>query len=144
MPVCLMELCRHNLSLHEKMFDSNANLTHRNSRKKLFKFDVSISLQKTEDFLMNLKRKLSQLEGIRILPHASSHADDVGDTTDLLICCFGHAADENLHLNIVANFHFENDFSPQKLEERIHYLQNSLNSLVFNLIIERRGDYHSQ
>jgi hypothetical protein len=140
-PVCLMEMCRSNLDL------TSSEPRHNRSTKKLYKYDVSVSLQQTEDFLCELKQQLSTHEGVRVL---ATTADDASSNrvlgsstdsgaTDLLFCCFGHAGDENLHLNIIANFHFTSESHVGEFNRRVSQLQELLNTHIFALILQRRG-----
>lgn len=152
-PVCLMEMCRGNLELSSS--ESNSSNP---SSKKLYKYDVSISLQQTEDFLSELKRKLSTYEGIRVLTTTSTSTATtttatstlVSETssgvglTDLLFCCFGHAGDENLHLNIIAIFHFTPEYQVEELDRRSRQLQELLNTHVFDLVLQRRGSISAE
>ena len=141
-PVSLMEICRQNIHMsHTNPLESKTDNLHiqRQSIKKLYKYDLSIALNQTDEFLSALKHRLSQLQGVFILDYAKSN-EVKGDNhhCELMFCCFGHAADENLHLNVVATFHVQD----HEKNEAIQSMQETLNQLVYDLIIARRGPSH--
>jgi len=134
-----MELCRQNISIPNTQLNSCESKVlqiQEQSFKKLYKYDLSISLSETDDFLCDLKHRLSQLQGVFILDYNEvNEAKDDHHYCDLLFCCFGHAADENLHLNVVATFHIRD----HEKDEAIQAMQDILNQHVYDLIIARRG-----
>ena len=101
-PVSLMQLSR---TRPPPSADKSSNSM---MAQQLFKYDVSLKLSEMDTLTSQVKRQM-QREGYYIAEHAndllaaaSLSSDDSRRRGSLLFCCFGHAGDKNLHLNVVA------------------------------------------
>jgi FAD/FMN-containing dehydrogenase len=93
--------------------------TSRNQQRglgRLFKYDVSLPLVKTQE-LVSILIEQCLLQGYRVRgasaasnPPAHSNLQNIAgndvlglfrDHLELDMCCFGHAGDQNLHLNVL-------------------------------------------
>lgn len=173
-PVSLMQLSRQSPSLTKDIpICSRVG--------KLFKYDLSLSLAETESFLYELKAALSNV-GFNIIGHAESvmsslkysesetSMQDINSACSISICNFGHAADQNLHLNCLAGIEvlkaddsltenrssviteagysirvgFGSDkrwkIEPKDVPLMIEHIQSTLNEIIYPLVLQRRGN----
>ncbi len=138
--------------------------------RKLFKYDISLTLEHTGDFLQELKQALHQLKEEREEDHEKDkvshsffngfhvvglskkdddcHVNDKKVETVLEFCNFGHAGDQNLHLNILAHISMPlhvNGSSSEIIselpssQEFIHFIHEKIDKHVFDLVIKRNG-----
>ena len=74
---------------------------------RLLKYDVSLRLADMDAVVLAVKRQV-QREGYVVAQHTqellalATAASEGGVVCALQFCCFGHAGDKNLHLNVVA------------------------------------------
>ena len=145
-PVSLMQLSRQRFQLNVPI---DCNINHQSKENhvsivkigKLYKYDVSLSLNDTNEFIFELKDNLVE-RGYDI--HGFSKAPFKNSNCILEFCNFGHAADQNLHLNILAFFktvNYEDSvyINEKDIQEHIVKLHAVLNELVYELIIKKRG-----
>ena len=72
-----------------------------NGTGRLFKYDVSVPLQAVPAFIDEVRSKIIGA-GIEVCGWAAEAPSVVSSSFDgfeIDICCFGHAGDQNLHLN---------------------------------------------
>jgi FAD/FMN-containing dehydrogenase len=197
-PVALMQSSRERGRERQTETDSHGVRGEREREivRKLFKYDISLSLEDTGLFLMDLKRELArdrdrerdvresdrerecdreresggeresrerEIESY----HGGFHIAGFGERrtererktaslerererenqfeTVLEFCNFGHAGDQNLHLNILAHIYRPCSQSSPSLvnhitnEEYIEFIHEVINEKVFELVIQRNG-----
>ncbi len=137
-PVSLMQLSR------ERISDPSSGGVLSVGR--LFKYDVSLSLANTDGFLADLRAALS-LDGFALVdpatappaePALSSGASEFRHCS-LQLCNFGHAGDQNLHLNLLATIRLAG--LPCDEAAYIARVQATLNAHVFSLVLSCKGDF---
>ena len=109
---------------------------------KLYKYDVSIPLRDTSAVVSMVRKQMGKemvVAGSRI-PRG----------TRLEYCCFGHAGDQNLHLNVLLHYptqiaHTEVDSQYlEELEEVKKALQISLDRAVFKAVLSVKGSVSAE
>jgi FAD/FMN-containing dehydrogenase len=148
-PVSLMQLSR------VVSFDAD----RRAISGKLFKYDVSVALQDTADFVLALKLALQAdndndndndfhsgfvVYGLSTsLDRAEATKAFAGYQCALQFCNFGHSGDQNLHLNILARITSPMPAQASSMlssSEYVRFLQSRIDRHVFRLIAEKKGD----
>eukprot|EP01032_Pedospumella_encystans_P011655 gene11655-13541_t len=88
---------------------------------KLFKYDLSVRLQDTEEMLFRLKQRLLE-EGFHIkgVQHKEVKEQTLRNAMlfsacELELCTYGHIADQNIHLNVLAAINVVDNAHPTAL-----------------------------
>lgn len=103
---------------------------------KLYKYDVSLSLRDTEAMLLRVKKEMAE-----VIQGTTGHTD-CPTGLNLEFCCFGHAGDQNLHLNIL--LHVPSIYAldlRDDLKNSIHIL---LNNAVFKAVLSMHGSVSAE
>jgi hypothetical protein len=143
-PVSLMEVSRQIGKRSHRLHSKSAT-----TFAKLFKYDLSVSLLQTDGLVAALKARLNgdELKQQTQIMVPSLKGDGRDWMCKLSFFCFGHAADENLHLNIVGEFlrpsgeeaEGEGEVGEDTRRALIGKVQEVLNSHVYELTIARKG-----
>lgn len=135
LPVCLMQLSRSS-SKTEAHADAHADAVAvavvDTQCIKLYKYDVSLSLRDTEATVLLVKKEMSE-----VIQHTEFPLG-----LNLEYCCFGHAGDENLHLNIL--MHVPSTYAHESREELKNSIQIALNNAVFKAVISFNGSVSAE
>lgn len=99
---------------------------------KLYKYDVSLSLRDTEAMVLLVKKEMAD-----VIQHT-----EYPPGLNLEYCCFGHAGDENLHLNIF--MHVPSTYAPESREKLKNSIQMVLNNAVFKAVISFNGSVSAE
>lgn len=163
-PVTLMELSRLTLTKHPicgletdcSRMQPPVVAADINVVRKLFKFDVSVALRHTSEVVANLKQKLLE-EGCMVhgmtLPEATEEGSGrkvkVGafHDCDLEFFNFGHAGDQNLHLNVMGTVKISGSNIEEEIERGRHLLTQIYEVLckhVYALVLERKGSLSAE
>lgn len=118
---------------------------------RLYKFDVSVGLEHTDSLLADLRRVLAA-DGFRSAGQPAATATSVAPISafryvELEYCNFGHAGDQNLHLNILASVvvcHSTEVGMGEGVEQSavpglLAQVQLIISSHVYRLVLARRG-----
>ena len=105
---------------------------------KLFKFDVSLSLTKHNDFIDSITNELLK-KGYTI---GNSDNNNNNNNKTLEIYNFGHAGDQNLHLNIMYSNNNNNDNNINM--NIINEIQKDLDEVIYNNIISINGSISAE
>lgn len=109
---------------------------------KLFKYDLSLSLQEVPLFLNEVLHGLS-LRGYPIAHSTEQYTQWAQHCKGSLfeVFTFGHAGDQNIHLNFIAHFTLQ---GPVPLQEHIGSLQDMLEDVIYPLICKRKGSLSAE
>ncbi|RYH11899.1 FAD-binding oxidoreductase [archaeon] len=118
---------------------------------KLFKFDLSLPLMQVPSFVENIKQGFRQ-RGHEVVSGADERDSwirklihQAATTGPLPICMqvfnFGHAGDQNIHLNIIASFPMNTDDKEWVYEKQIvvDQLQEVMEEVIYLPILRLRG-----
>lgn len=111
---------------------------------KLYKFDVSIALSETDWFIRELQRSLID-EGYTVKHVCEESNRGKYYFCELEFCNFGHAGDQNLHLNLLSTTKLISDAGNSDgiregdLKEFIEKTQKTISKHVYRLVVEKKG-----
>ena len=100
---------------------------------KLYKYDVSLSLLDTEAMVLLVKKNMSG---------KIKHTTEIPSGLNLEYCCFGHAGDQNLHLNIL--LHVPATYAIESRDILKNSIQLLLNFTVFEAVLSLRGSVSAE
>jgi FAD/FMN-containing dehydrogenase len=103
---------------------------------KLYKYDVSLSLRDTEAMVLQVKKEVS-----KVIRGTAGHSD-FPTGLNLEFCCFGHAGDQNLHLNIL--LHVPSIYALELREDLKNSIQILLNNAVFKAVLSLHGSVSAE
>lgn len=110
---------------------------------KLFKFDVSIALSDTDCLIQALQSALLA-EGYAVKHIEDSATKGKYRFCELEFCNFGHAGDQNLHLNLLSTIKLSDNDGTEGVREGdllgfIEMTQKIISKHVYQLVIEKKG-----
>lgn len=137
LPLCLMQLSRSSAktSAHantDAVVDADVVAVFDTQCIKLYKYDVSLSLRDTEAMVLLVKKEMSV-----VIQHT-----EYPSGLNLEYCCFGHAGDENLHLNIL--MHVPSTYDLESREKLKNSIQIALDNAVFKSVISFKGSVSAE
>ena len=107
---------------------------------KLFKYDVSISLSETDKVVLMIKKYMEKEIEVIMSGRTSKKKNEDGvqklvpfGRISLEFCCFGHAGDSNLHLNILLKY-------PTEVEKNDNVLGSMKSMTRLNEIDDLNGN----
>ena len=133
LPLCLMQLSRAPRGLA-----SAAGATVKQCVK-LYKYDVSIALRDTDAVVLMIKRQMER----EIKAGGGGVAADI----QLEFCCFGHAGDQNLHLNILLHVSSDPASALHPGADHGHLIkvvQAMLDRAVFKAVLSVKGSVSAE
>ena len=131
LPLCLMQLSRSSSKTDADVVAVAVAVVDTQCIK-LYKYDVSLSLRDTEAMVLLVKKEMSEV---------TQHTEyPLG--LNLEYCCFGHAGDENLHLNIL--MHVPSTYDLESREKLKDSIQIVLNNAVFKAVISFKGSVSAE
>lgn len=131
LPLCLMQLSR--------AHTSPASAATVKRCVKLYKYDVSIALRDTDAVVHMIKRQMEK--------EMQSGCGGVATDTQLEFCCFGHAGDQNLHLNVLLHVGFDPASSllpGADYDPLIKVVQAMLDRTVFKAVLSVKGSVSAE
>ena len=129
LPVCLMQLSRGG----KVMERTDSGIVSMKKCIKLYKYDVSISLKETSGVVAMIKKQMSkELDFIHNYYDLTFYR--FPDKIWLEYCCFGHAGDQNLHLNILLHYI---EILPEKMNSNDFNEFVNLNSNISDSIVNK-------
>jgi FAD/FMN-containing dehydrogenase len=141
LPVCLMQRSRSSSKTDAHAdsdagvgIDVDADVTTQCI--KLYKYDVSLSLRDTEAMVLQVKKEMAEVI------HGTAGHTDFPTGLNLEFCCFGHAGDQNLHLNILLHVPFI--YALELREDLKNSIQIPLNSAVFKAVLSMHGSVSAE
>jgi FAD/FMN-containing dehydrogenase len=134
LPLCLMQLSR-----PPRGVTSAAAAATAKQCVKLYKYDVSIALKDTDAVVRMIKMQMEK--------EMKSGCAGVTEGVQLEFCCFGHAGDQNLHLNVL--LHVGCDAAPTLQPGATHdhlikVVQAVLDRTVFNAVLSVKGSVSAE
>lgn len=103
---------------------------------KLYKYDVSLSLRDTEAMVLQVKKEMSGVI------HGTAGHSEFPTGLNLEFCCFGHAGDQNLHLNIL--LHVPSIYALEFRQDLKNSIQLLLNNTVFKAVLSLHGSVSAE
>lgn len=105
---------------------------------KVYKYDVSLALSDTDAAVLKIKNKMNrQIHNEKIFPPGARFE----------LCCFGHAGDQNLHLNVLLHLQddenevYNNIVDLDLLKNRVQVI---LDRVVFETVISVNGSVSAE
>jgi FAD/FMN-containing dehydrogenase len=103
---------------------------------KLYKYDVSLSLRGTEAMVLQVKKEMAA-----VIQGTSGHSE-FPTGLNLEFCCFGHAGDQNLHLNIL--LHVPSIYAMELRDDLKSSMHILLNNAVFKAVLSMHGSVSAE
>ena len=105
---------------------------------KLYKYDVSLALSDTDAAVLKIKKEMNrQIKCVKNIPPGARFE----------FCCFGHAGDQNLHLNVLLHLQdIENDLYSNIVDMELlkSRVQEILDRVVFETVISVNGSVSAE
>jgi FAD/FMN-containing dehydrogenase len=130
--------------------------THVQTNSKLYKYDLSVCLQDVPVFITEMKEVLMN-KGCRIVQTTreleewkhivyNNASDAISDNIALEVFTFGHAGDQNIHLNIIAHYLTSTNIpsSANQRDQMIQTIQSVLDDVIYPLILARNGSLSAE
>jgi FAD/FMN-containing dehydrogenase len=136
LPLCLMQLSRAQRSVASA---AAAAVGTAKQCIKLYKYDVSIALRDTDDVVRMIKRQMEK--------EIKSGCGGVAADIQLEFCCFGHAGDQNLHLNVLMHVGCDPALTLQPdaaHDHLIKVMQAMLDRTVFKAVLSVKGSVSAE
>jgi FAD/FMN-containing dehydrogenase len=125
------------------LMQASRSISHQGlgSRGKLFKYDISIKLDLVVDFIDMIKNRISSA-GYRVRGLEHNQTKPVLlESFEFVLCSFGHAGDQNIHLNILLTPIESQIFNGKPLsDEIIGDIYKLLDDIVYSEVIHREGN----
>lgn len=137
LPLCLMQLSREPTGARDIDIDPAAAAVRQCV--KLYKYDVSLALRDTDAAVLMIKHQMAkEMEVDSGILSFGSHFE---------FCCFGHAGDQNLHLNVLLYVSSDTASAVHHSAGIVHFIkiiQAMLDRAVFKAILSVNGSVSAE